>query len=154
MIDQRFETMSVTMEHRLLLTFQAPAGDVDRIMAEVAGITPLAMGRYDSNAYQSGPGIERYRPLEGAAAGPETEVRKRPGIVEISFELPDDRSVADRVIEAIFQTHSYQEPVIRIQAVLSSRSKGGDDSGNPNRWWNTTGDWKKSGEPASGTGDR
>jgi hypothetical protein len=100
------------------------------------------MGKYDSNSYQSGAGVERYRPLEGAAAGPETEVRKRPGIVEVSFELPDNRPVVDRVIEAIFQAHSYQEPVIRIQTLLSSRSKGLDDSDNPNRWWNTTGDWK------------
>lgn len=144
MVDQRFETTSVMMERILLLTFQAHSGDVERIMAEVVKIIPLAMGKYDSNAYQSGAGIERYRPLEGAAAGPETEVRKRPGIVEVSFELPDDRPVVDRVIEAIFQAHSYQEPVIRIQTVLSSRSKGLDDDDNPNRWWNTTGDWKKS----------
>jgi hypothetical protein len=144
MVEQRFETMSVNMElvPMLLLTFQAPAQDVDRIMAEVIKIVPLAMGKYDSNSYQSGAGVERYRPLEGAAAGPETEVRKRPGIVEVSFELPDDRPVVDRVIEAIFQAHSYQEPVIRIQTLLSSRSKGLDDSDNPNRWWNTTGDWK------------
>jgi len=150
MVDQRFETTSVTMEQMLLLAFQAPAEDVERIMCEVVNITPLAMGRYDSNAYQTGPGIERYRPLEGAAAGPETEVRKRPGIVEISFELPDDRSVVDRVIEAIFQAHSYQEPVIRIQTILSGRSKGLDDSDNPNRWWNTTGDWKKPEDSAAG----
>jgi hypothetical protein len=50
------------------------------------------------------------------------------------------------VVEAIFQAHSYQEPVIRIQSILSSRSKGMDDSKNPNRWWNTTGDWKKNAE--------
>jgi hypothetical protein len=100
------------------------------------------MGKYDSNAYQSGAGIERYRPLEGAAAGPETGLRKRPGTVEVTFELPDDQNVIEQVIEVIFQTHSYQEPVIRLQNILASRSKGLDDSKNPNRWWNTTGDWK------------
>lgn len=151
MVDQRFETKSVTMERMLLLTFQAPGEDVDRIMGEVVKITPLAMGSYDSNAYQSGVGAERYRPLEGAAAGPETDVRKRPGVVEVSFELPDDGPVVDRVIEAIFQAHSYQEPVIRLQTILSSRSKGLDDSDNPNRWWNTTGDWKKSEGSKAGT---
>ncbi len=137
-----FETKAVRMEPMLLLTLQAPPGDVDRILAAVIRIAPLAMGHYDSNAYQSGPGIEHYRPLEGAAAGPETEVRKRPGTVELSFELPLDQGGVDRVIEAIFQAHSYQEPVIRLQTILSSRSKGLDDRDNPNRWWNTTGDWK------------
>jgi hypothetical protein len=43
----------------------------------------------------------------------------------------------------IFQIHSYQEPVIRVESILGSRSKGLDDKDNPNRWWNSAGDWKK-----------
>ncbi|TIS95335.1 hypothetical protein [Mesorhizobium sp.] len=147
MIDSGFETKSVRMELLLLVTFQAPASDVDRIMEAVVAIAPLTMGKYDSNAYQSAHGIERYRPLEGAAAGAETELRRRPGTVEVSFELPDDQALAARIVEAIFQVHSYQEPVIRIQPILASRSKGLDDRSNPNRWWNTTGDWKKVAPP-------
>jgi hypothetical protein len=142
MIDRNFETKSVRMEPMVLLNLQAPVDDVDRIMEAVVAVVPLTMGKYDSNAYQSGAGIERYRPLEGAAAGPEMELRKRPGTVEVIFELPDDQAVIEQVIEVIFQTHSYQEPVIRLQNILASRSKGLDDSKNPNRWWNTTGDWK------------
>lgn len=143
MIEEAFEIRSVRMERKCLLTVQAPLDDIDRLMAAVTQVTPLAMGKYDSNAFQSGAGVERYRPLEGAAAGPETEVRKRPGVVEVSFELADDRALVEEVIEAIFASHSYQEPVIRIATILTSRSKGLDDSANPNRWWNTTGDWKK-----------
>lgn len=143
MIERGFETTSVRMTPLLLVTFQAPGEDVDRIMEAVTSITPLPMGKYDSNAYQSASGIERYRPLEGAAAGAERDLRRRPGTVEISFELPDDGELAAQVVEAIFQAHSYEEPVIRIQRILASRSKGLDDRANPNRWWNTTGDWKK-----------
>jgi hypothetical protein len=62
----------------------------------------------------------------------------------MSFELPNDRPLVEQVVETIFQAHSYQEPLIRIATILSSRSKGLDDRNNPNRWWNTTGDWKKS----------
>lgn len=147
MIDSGFETKSLRMELLLLVTFQAPAADVDRIMGAVVAIAPLEMGKYDSNAFQSADGIERYRPLEGAAAGAETELRRRSGTVEVSFELPDDQKLAARVVEAIYQVHSYQEPVIRIQPLLASRSKGLDDRTNPNRWWNTTGDWKKALQP-------
>ncbi len=139
---EAFETPSVRMERRYLLTLQAPADDLPRLMAEVVKITPLTMGSYDRNAYQSADGVEWYRPLEGAAAGPEQEIRKRPGIVEFSFELPGDHALVEEVIEALFQVHSYQEPVIRLQPILASRSKGLDDRANPNRWWNTTGDWK------------
>lgn len=148
MVGQGFETVSVRMERMLLLTFHAPVEDVDRIMEAVVEVAPLTMGSYDSNAYQSATGVERYRPLDGAAAGPETELRKRPGVVAVSLELPDDQQLAGRVIEAIFQSHSYEEPVIRFQEILASRSKGLDDSTNPNRWWNTTGDWKKANSPS------
>lgn len=144
MKDQGFETKSVRMERLLQMNVFAPEEDADRIMAHVCEIVPLSQGeKYDSNAYQTAAGIERYRPLEGAAAGPETEVRKRPGVVELIFELPDDQSLLDSVVEAVFQVHSYQEPVIKVQPILVSRSKGLDDSDNPHRWWNTTGDWKK-----------
>lgn len=142
-----FETQSATLQSMLLVMFQAPTEDVDRIMAAVTEIIPLVMGKYDSNSYQAAEGVERYRPLQGAAAGPETELRKRPGVVEVFFEMPQDQQLAEQVVEAIFQAHSYQEPVIRIQSILSSRSKGLDDSRNPNRWWNTTGDWKKNTDP-------
>ena len=144
MNDRGFETESLRMERLLQVSVFAPQEDVERIMAHVCEIAPLSQGeKYDSNAYQSAAGIERYRPLEGAAAGPETEVRKRPGVVELSFELPDDQALLERVVETVFQVHSYQEPVIKVQHVLVSRSKGLDDSDNPHRWWNTTGDWKE-----------
>ena len=144
MKDQGFETKSVRMERLLQVSVFAPEEDVDRIMEHVCNIVPLAQGdSYDSNAYQTAPGVERYRPLEGAAAGPETEVRKRAGVVEVSFELPDDQELLEQVVETIFQVHSYQEPVIKVQPVVVSRSKGLDDRDNAYRWWNTTGDWKK-----------
>ncbi len=144
MKDQGFETKSVRMEGLLQVHVLAPAEDADRIMEHVCAIAPLAQGeKYDSNAYQSAPGIERYRPLEGAAAGPETDVRRRPGVIELRFELQDDQALLERVVETVFQVHSYQEPVIAVHPVLVSRSKGLDDRDNPHRWWNTTGDWKK-----------
>lgn len=98
------------MRRLCLLTLQAPAEDVERIMGEVARLAPLTMGNYDSNACQSGPGI-----------------------VEVSFELPDDQEFVERVIEAIIQAHSYQEPVIRLRAILASRSKEGNTRTMPGR---------------------
>jgi len=138
-----FETHSVRMVRFWTVTVQAPQEDVGRIMAYVAEVAPLRQGPYDSNAYVAPPGIERYRPLDGAAAGPETAVRERPGVVEVSFELHPDSALLDQVVETIFQVHSYQEPVIKVQETLVSRSKGLDDKDNPHRWWNTTGDWKE-----------
>ena len=140
-----FETRSVRMQSMLLMIVQAPIEDGERIMIAITQVTPLAVGAYDNNAFQSGAGTERYRPLQGAAAGAGTEIRQRSGVVEIGFELPDEQSVAERAVEAVFQVHSYGEPVIRLPSLLSSRSKGHDDRANPNRWWNTTGDRKRTG---------
>src|SRR5436190_24258559 len=137
-----FATSSLRMEPYLLVSVQAPEEDVERIVAEVTRLAPLAIGRHDRNLFRSAAGTEYYRPLEGAAAGAEREVRRRPGVVELSFQLADEQDLLARIVEAIFQTHSYQEPLIVVREVLASRSKGLDDKGNPNRWWNTTGDWK------------
>ena len=138
-----FETKSIRMERLYTVRMLAPVEDVDRIMEHVCRITPLRHCAYDCNAWQSASGIEHYRPLEGAVAGAETEVRKRPGVVEVSFELPCDQALLERVIETIYDVHSYQEQTIKVQEVLVSRTRGLDDKANPHRWWNTTGDWKQ-----------
>jgi len=144
-----FETRSVSMQRQFLVEFQAPTEDVDRIVEHVCAITPLRLGVYDRNAFQSAPGIERYRPLEGAAAGAESGTRLRPGVVTVSFQIDPDETLLAEIVEAIFQVHSYQESVILVREVLASRSKGLDDKDNPHRWWNTSGDWAKKPEGAA-----
>ena len=98
----------------------------------------------------SSSGTELYRPLEGAVAGAETEPRRRPGVVEVTFDLPHGAALLEAVVEAAFLVHGYQEPVIRVRNDLVARSRGLDDQDNPPRWWNTTGDWKRS-EPSDGS---
>lgn len=137
-----FETKSVRMERVFSLRLLAPEEDVDRIMEHVCKIAPLRQGAYDSNAWVSAPGVERYRPLDGAAAGAESDVRLRPGVTEISFEIPHDHALLEAVIEKIYEVHSYQEMTLKVHEMLVSRTKGLDDKANPHRWWNTTGDWK------------
>ncbi len=139
---QPFETLSVRMIRQLLVTIQAPVEDVDRILDAVIAITPLVLGAYDSNAFKTAAGSERYRPRQGAAAGEETVIRKRPGVSSVSFQIPEDEALLSRIVESIYEVHSYQEQAIMVQPILVSRTKGRDDRKNPHRWWNTTGDWK------------
>ena len=141
--DRDFETESAVMTALFTVTVLCPIGDVPRIMDAVHGVAPLVQGPYDSNAFVCAPGIERYRPLGGAAAGAEPDVRELPGTVLVDFELPRDPRVLERVVQTVFEAHSYQEPVIKVREGWVSRSKGLDDGDNANRWWNTTGDWKK-----------
>jgi hypothetical protein len=137
-----FDTQSVEMRRLFLITVQTPKNDVSRLLKTIIEIDPLAMGKYDSNAFVTADGFEHYRPREGAVAGVEDGVRIRPGVCELSFQIEPDHQKLEAIVEAVFQAHSYQEPVIIVREVIASRSKGLDDKGNPNRWWNTTGDWK------------
>ncbi|HWK43217.1 MAG TPA: hypothetical protein VNT30_00745 [Stellaceae bacterium] len=137
-----FETASTRMEPMWLVDVQVPREEADTVMDGLARVVPLVMGNYDRCAFQSAPGLERYRPRDGAAAGAEEETRSRPDMVVISFQIARDRGILDQAVEAIVAVHSYQEPVIVVQEVLASRTKGGDPN-NPNRWWNKGGDWMK-----------
>ena len=142
-MQDEFDTYSVRMCKAWLFEVQSPEEDVDRIMEAVVAVDPLAMtAAYDCNAFVSAPGIERYRPRDGAVAGLEEEVRERPGVVRLIFEVTSEAEGLKRLVEEIFQIHAYQEPVIRITECLTARSRGRDDSANPNRWWNRGGDWK------------
>ena len=57
--------------------------------------------------------------------------------------IPHDRALLEKVIESIYVVHSYYEPVIYVEPILRSQTKGLDDSDNPHRWWNKSGDWAK-----------
>lgn len=139
-----FDTRPLKMEPMWLITFQAPAADIDRIFDAVRAVVPLVHGKTDQNGYRAPVGFEYYRPLEGTPTGAEDNIRKRPGVEEMRFFLPRNTVQLDLVIEAIYEVHGYYEPVITVQEVLRSAGKGLDDSGNPHRWWNKDGDWKAS----------
>ncbi len=139
-----FDTHSLTIRPCHLVEVGTPPEDVDRILAAVIAVDPLAQGpNYDCVSFQSAPGVERYRPREGAVAGTEEGVRARPGVVFLRFEIEADAAGLQAVLEAIYQIHCYQEPTIRLYPCLTARTRGRDDRANPNRWWNREGDWMK-----------
>lgn len=142
-IQTGFDTRPLHMEPMWLITYQAPAEDIDRIFDAIRAVVPLVQGKTDHNGYRAPDGYEYYRPREGTPTGSEDVLRKRPGVDEMRIFLPRDTAQLDAVIEAIYEVHCYYEPVIIVQEVLRSLGKGLDDSANPNRWWNKDGDWKK-----------
>ncbi len=101
-------------------------------MAEVA---PLTYGATDRNGYRLQGGVEYYRPTEDAPTGAD-DPRQRPGVDQMRVFIPRDPDLLTKVIEAIYDSHSYYEPPITVLEVLRSQTKGLDDSKNPNRWWN------------------
>lgn len=147
LLEKGFNTNAVAMEPHWLISFQAPIEDVDRIFDRITDFTSLQHGKTDKNAYRAPSGVEYYRPLDGTPTGAEDAVRKRPNVDEVRLVIPRDQEIASKVIEAIYEVHSYYEPVIYVQELLRSRCVGLDDSDNPHRWWNKSGDWMAKSSP-------
>jgi len=137
-----FDTRPIEMQPLWLVMFQAPEEDVERIFEAITAVVPLVQGKTDRNGYRAPGGLEYYRPREGTPTGAEEETRKRPGVDEMRFFIPRDEALLKAVVEAIYEVHSYYEPVITVTEVLRSQCKGLDDSDKPQRWWNEEGDWK------------
>ena len=143
-LEKGFSTRALNLHPMWQIMFQAPIEDIDRIFDQITRSTPLKMGKTDSNGFRSASGQEYYRPLEGAPTGAEDEIRKRPKVDEMTFYIPKDDKILNDILEAIYEVHSYYEPLIVVREVLRSETKGLDDSNNPHRWWNKQGDWKDS----------
>jgi hypothetical protein len=125
------------------IRFLVPEEEIDFLYNEIIKVAPPVYEKTDRNAIRAAAAFEYYRPLEGTPTGAEDETRKRPSIVEMSMAIPTDQAQLEKIHEVIYENHSYYEPPISVEPILRSETTGLDDSKNPNRWWNTEGDWKK-----------
>lgn len=138
-----FETNAIKMLPYWRVRFMAPDEDIDRLFDAIIKVAPLVYGKTDRNAIRSASAVEYYRPLEGTPTGAEEDTRKRPGVTEMAVMIPPEKNQLRKIIDVIYQNHSYYEPPITVEPILRSETTGLDDSDNPNRWWNKQGDWNK-----------
>lgn len=132
----QLETDSASLAAEYLVHVQIPPDEVARVLAAITSITPLKYGNYEQVAFRSNTGTLQFKSLEGSKPGA-TDLFQLPSD-EISFSLPQDDQILAAVIEAIFESHPYEEPVILIQPVMSTRFKYGTAKDNPNKWWHRT----------------
>jgi hypothetical protein len=111
-----------------------PNAEVDRVLEAVNQAVVLEYGKYDQVAFIDAPGLEQFRPLRASKAGEQASATRQP-TTNISFSVPRDPAVLKRLLDAIHDVHSYEEPVIYITEVWRTRNTGGGDD-NPNKWWN------------------
>ena len=109
--------------------------DDARVRLAVVEAVGLGYGPYEGVAFESGPGIQFFRPAEGSRLGETAETVTMPARV-LTFAVPAEPDRLARAIEAIRRTHSYEEPVITVSEVWASRADYASDRSNPNRWWN------------------
>ena len=129
----QLEIENASLVGEYLVRVQIPPEDVPRILSVITSVAPLKYGKYEQVAFRSNTGILQFKSLEGSIQG-ETGLEQLPSD-EISFTLPRDDQVITAVIEAIYESHPYEEPVILIQPVMSTRFKYETAQDNPNKWW-------------------
>jgi hypothetical protein len=129
----QLETENASLAEEYLVRVQIPPADVSRVLDAIIGVALLRYSKYEQVVFRSNTGTLQFKPREGSMPG-EGVLEKLPSD-EISFTLPHDDQLIAAVIEAIFESHPYEEPVILIQPVMSTRFKYETAKDNPNKWW-------------------
>ncbi|GHB28744.1 hypothetical protein GCM10007094_16650 [Pseudovibrio japonicus] len=128
-------------EHGFRITTQIPTQSAQTVVECILNETPLKYGDYDSVTFQTATGVQQFRSL-GRGRNTATETVVEVPCIELSFFVLDDDALVTRVVEAIYSSHPYEEPVVFVEACLRTLHIRGLDEDNPNRFWNSSpADW-------------
>ncbi|NVK16636.1 MAG: hypothetical protein HWE35_20885 [Rhodobacteraceae bacterium] len=130
------KTGRFTPEEGLRITVQVPETRVQRIVEAVLAVTALKYGDYDRVTFQTAAGVQSFRSL-GSGRNAATEAAVQVNCVELTFFLARNDAGAEQVLEAIYASHPYEEPVIYVAPCLRTLHIRGMDEDNPNRFWNS-----------------
>lgn len=130
----QFKTPSAEVVSSYQVRVQIPPENVEEVIQAVLQVDPLEYGDYQKVAFRHRLGTQQFEPMVNACSG-------KLGLIqipcdEVSFVVPDSQSVLSGVVEAVFCSHPYEEPVIQIQPILSTRLRAGAQKDNPKKWWN------------------
>jgi hypothetical protein len=130
-----FSSNSATAVQEFVIRTYVPEEDVSKTLQAITEVVPLRYGSYANVAFQSSPGIQKFRPVSGSHLGESFRVFDFP-VVELVFSIPYDEAILKKVVDRIFEVHIAEEPVIYINESWSTRAKTYSDKSNPNRFWN------------------
>lgn len=120
---------------------QIPQERVAEFERHLQRVTPLTYGDYDRVMFKTALGDQSFRAL-GHVRNRATKDTVNVPCVEVSFFVGEDADHLSQVIEAIYDIHPYEEPVIFVAPVTRSLHIRGMDEDNPNRFWNSaSADW-------------
>jgi hypothetical protein len=109
--------------------------DLVHVRTAVAEAAGLDYGNYDGVCFETASGTQYFRPLAGSQGGAHAEAIGLPVRV-LTFSIPREEQLLAKVIDAIVDVHSYEEPVIYVSEALATRAITEAARDNPNRWWN------------------
>jgi len=109
--------------------------DDERVRESVANAVALEYGSYNIVAFESSAGVQYFCPQQHSKSGDIQRTVEMPTRI-LTFSIVKDTDKLAKAIEAIRESHSYEEPVIYISEGMASRADYSTDRDNPNRWWN------------------
>lgn len=101
------------------VTVFVPPEHAPQLKAGLASIEGLRLGNYDQVMWTSAPGVEQFRPLEGARPG-EGRVGALSEVttLRIEFAIARDPALLQRVLEqGVYPHHPWEVPAIFVDAV-------------------------------------
>ena len=113
--------MSAGVQRECLFRVQIPTDHVSTVLEAIINVTPLRYGNYEQVAFRYCKGIQQYSAIVGSKTGEAELIHIT--CDEISFTVPRQVDVIATVVDAIFESHPHEEPVILIQDVMSTRFK-------------------------------
>ena len=123
---------SCSLERVWFVRVELADRDDERVRVAVGHAVGLGYGPYEGVAFESGAGNQFFRPAEGSKLGESAETVTMPARV-LTFSVPARPDVLAKAIEAVRETHSYEEPVITVTEAWASRADYSGDRSNPNR---------------------
>ena len=123
------------LEAGQLVDVEVPEAELDRLIAGVCAVAGLQHGQYEAVSFASTPGVQRFRVLDTARNAATKDVVDVP-CVSWRFFVAGGEAALEQVLEAIYDTHPYEEPVIYVHNVRRGRHVAGTGDDNPNRFWN------------------
>ncbi len=121
MDSKKLNTHSATIQDECLFRVQIPADEVSQVLEAIINVTPLRYGNYEQVAFRYRRGIQQCKPLVGSKTGEAELIHIL--CDEISFTVPRHDEIITAVIDALFESHPDEEPVIHIQEVMFTRFK-------------------------------
>ncbi|MEM7335333.1 MAG: hypothetical protein AAF490_24865 [Chloroflexota bacterium] len=122
-------------EDGLRIIVQVPDTHVQKLINAIMAKDKLNYGGYDSVMFKTATGVQQFESLgtgHNPASGKVIEI----SCVEISFFLPNDETKAVQILETIYATHPYEEPVVFVLPCVRTLHITGVDEDNPNKIWN------------------
>ena len=129
------EDKAFRLETAFIVSVNVPSESAEKVLRSITDSVPLEYGKYDRVAFRSATGVEQFRPLQGSRAGEQAVLSEVP-TTRITFAIPEDVNLLQKVIAAARYAHPYEEPVVHVESGWMSRAKASSDESNPNRWWN------------------